>query len=58
MANTKESFDVVSLPREDFNEVGYDGSNLTDTQNIGETFVEKLYRECIDWLGELFEENE
>lgn len=32
MANTKESFDVVSLSREDFIEVGYDGSNLTDAQ--------------------------
>ena len=32
MENVKEYFDVVSLSREDFNEVGYDGSNLTDAQ--------------------------
>ena len=48
MANTKEFFDVVSLSREDFNEVGYDGSNLTDAQ------MEKIASKVSDAMMEEF----
>ena len=51
MANTKEFFDVVSLSREDFNEVGYDGSNLTDAQ------MEKIASKVSDAMMEEFWSN-
>ena len=51
MANTKESFDVVSLSREDFNELGYDASNLTDAQ------MEKIASKVSDAMMEEFWSN-
>ena len=51
MVNTKEFFDVVSLSREDFNEVGYDGSNLTDAQ------MEKIASKVSDAMMEEFWSN-
>jgi hypothetical protein len=51
MENTKEFFDVVSLSREDFNEVGYDGSNLTDAQ------MEKIASKVSDAMMEEFWSN-
>jgi hypothetical protein len=51
MANTKEFFDVVSLSREDFNEVGYDGSNLTDAQ------MDKIASKVSDAMMEEFWSN-
>lgn len=51
MANTKEFFDVVSLSREDFNELGYDGSNLTDAQ------MEKIASKVSDAMMEEFWSN-
>ena len=51
MENTKEFFDVVSLSREDFNELGYDGSNLTDAQ------MEKIASKVSDAMMEEFWSN-
>jgi hypothetical protein len=51
MENTKEFFDVVSLSREDFNEVGYDGSNLTDAQ------MDKIASKVSDAMMEEFWSN-
>lgn len=67
--NRKESFKCVILSRADFEDRGYDTSNINDeqmehiAQKIGETLVENLYWECIDYWGTImdmppFEENE
>lgn len=67
--NRKESFKCVILSRADFEDKGFDTSNINDeqmeliAQKIGETLVENLYWECIDYWGEImnmppFEENE
>lgn len=67
--NRKESFKCVILSRGDFEDKGFDTSNINDeqmeliAQKIGETLVENLYWECIDYWGEImnmppFEENE
>ena len=67
--NRKESFKCVILSRADFEDRGYDTSNIDDeqmeriAQKIGETLVENLYWECIDYWGEImnmqpFKENE
>lgn len=56
--NRKEEFVCVVLSRADFEEKGYDTSNITDAQmkriasKIGETLVENLYWECINYWGE------
>lgn len=49
MENVKEYFDVVSLSREDFNELGFDASNLTDSQmkkianKVGDACMEQFW---------------
>lgn len=49
MENVKEYFDVVSLSREDFNELGYDATNLTDAQmqrianKVGDACMEQFW---------------
>lgn len=56
--NRKESFKCVVLSRADFEDRGFDTSNINDeqmeriAQKIGETLVENLYWECIDYWGE------
>lgn len=56
--NRKESFKCVVLSRADFEDRGFDTSNISDekmeriAQKIGETLVENLYWECIDYWGE------
>ena len=53
----KEEFNCVTLSRADFEEMGYDTSNISDeqmariAQKIGETLVENLYWECISFWG-------
>lgn len=54
----KESFNCVVLSRADFEDRGFDTSNISNEQmeriasKIGETLVENLYWECIDVWGE------
>jgi hypothetical protein len=56
--NRKEEFVCVVLSRADFESKGYDTSNITDAQmeriasKIGDTLVENLYWECINYWGE------
>jgi hypothetical protein len=52
----KEEFNCVTLSRADFEDLGYDTSNISDGQmariasRIGDTLVENLYWECIrEW---------
>lgn len=52
----KEEFNCVTLSRADFEDLGYDTSNISDEQmeriasRIGDTLVENLYWECIrEW---------
>jgi hypothetical protein len=52
----KETFNCVTLSRADFEDMGYDTSNISDEQmeriasRIGDTLVENLYWECIrEW---------
>lgn len=52
----KEEFNCVTLSRADFEDMGYDTSNISDEQmariasRIGVTLVENLYWECIrEW---------
>jgi hypothetical protein len=53
----KEEFKCVTLSRADFEDLGYDTSNISDeqmariAQKIGETLVENLYWECISFWG-------
>ena len=53
----KETFNCVTLSRADFEDMGYDTNNISDeqmeriAQKIGETLVENLYWECIDYWG-------
>lgn len=53
----KEEFECITLSRADFEEMGYDTSNISDeqmariAQKIGETLVENLYWECISFWG-------
>ena len=56
----KHRFDCVIASREDFYNVGYDGSKLSDEQmtriasKIGDTLVENYYWECMEsWAEEL-----
>lgn len=69
MENRKETFNCVTLSRADFEDRGFDTSNINDeqmeriAQKIGETLVENLYWEGIDYWGTImnmppFEENE
>lgn len=59
--NTKESFKCVVLSRADFEDRGFNTSNISDeqmeriAQKIGETLVENLYWECIDYWGEIMD---
>lgn len=52
----KETFNCVTLSRADFEDMGYDTSNISDEKmeriasRIGDTLVENLYWECIrEW---------
>lgn len=52
----KETFNCVTLSRTDFEDMGYDTSNISDEKmeriasRIGDTLVENLYWECIrEW---------
>lgn len=52
----KEEFNCVTLSRADFEDLGYDTSNISDEQmariasRIGDTLVDNLYWECIrEW---------
>lgn len=52
----KETFNCVTLSRADFEDMGYDTSNISDEQmeriafRIGGILVENLYWECIrEW---------
>ena len=52
----KEEFNCVTLSRADFEDLGYDTSNISDEQmariasRIGDVLVENLYWECIrEW---------
>lgn len=52
----KEEFKCVTLSRADFEDLGYDTSNISDEKmeriasRIGDTLVENLYWECIrEW---------
>ena len=53
----KEEFNCVILSRADFEDLGYDTSNISDEQmariasRIGDTLVENLYWECIKEWG-------
>jgi len=53
----KEEFNCVTLSRADFEDMGYDTSNISDEQmeriasRIGDTLVENLYWECISEWG-------
>jgi hypothetical protein len=57
MDNKKEFFDVISLSREDFNEVGYNADKLTDAQmeriakRISEVCMEYFWA-SLEWWGE------
>lgn len=57
MGERKETFKCVALSRADFEDRGFDTSNISDEQmehiasKIGETLVENLYWECIDVWG-------
>lgn len=58
MENRKETFNCVTLSRADFEDRGFDTSNISDERmeriasRIGDTLVENLYWECIDVWGE------
>lgn len=52
----KEEFNCVTLSRADFEDLGYDTSNISDEQmeriasRIGDVLVDNLYWECIrEW---------
>lgn len=56
----KEEFKCVTLSRADFEDLGYDTSNISDEQmeriasRIGDTLVENLYWECIrEWGNDM-----
>ena len=56
----KEEFNCVTLSRADFEDLGYDTSNISDEQmariasRIGDTLVENLYWECIrEWGNDM-----
>lgn len=56
----KEEFNCVILSRADFEDLGYDTSNISDEQmeriasRIGDTLVENLYWECIrEWGNDM-----
>lgn len=56
----KEVFNCVTLSRADFEDLGYDTSNISDAQmeriasRIGDTLVENLYWECIrEWGNDM-----
>ena len=56
----KEEFNCVTLSRGDFEDMGYDTSNISDEQmariasRIGDTLVENLYWECIrEWGNDM-----
>ena len=57
MENKKEYFNVISLSREDFKEVGYNADKLTDAQmekianRIGEVCMEHFWA-SLEWWGE------
>ncbi len=57
---SKTTFSVVSLMREDFESIGFDGSQLTDLQmeriatKIGEVLVENQFWIALEhWAGEM-----
>ena len=56
MENKKEYFDVISISREDFNEVGYNADKLTDAQmekiadRISEVCMEQFWA-CVEHWG-------
>jgi len=58
MENRKETFNCVTLSRADFEDMGFDTSNISDARmeciasRIGDTLVENLYWECIKVWGE------
>ena len=59
MENVKEYFDVVSLSGEDFKDMGFDASNLTDGQmqrianKIGDACMEQFWESLRYFASEL-----